>query len=422
MMLMQAAAKQWNVPAAECTAANGVITHTPSGRKTTYGKVAAAAAKIDAADRISSSRTRRTGRSSARASSGSTPPTRCTGKQIYGIDVKLPGMVNAAIGDCPVFGGKLKSFDAAKVDRHARRQEGGAGRRQRASRWSPTPGGTPRPRSRRCPIVWDEGAERQGVQRHRSRNCSRTASMPSRPIVGNKGGDARRRSPARPRRSRRSTAIPISTTSPWSRRTPPRSTRPTNARSGSDAERRAGAGGGLRGVRHAGRQMRVYKTFLGGGFGRRGLGRLRAPGRAHRQGDARHAGEADLVARRGHDARLVSSDHAVQDDRPASTTRGNLTALHMRISGQSILATVAPERMQNGMDPATFAGFYKGGREGAFGYDDAEYPDRPCDAQSACAAGLLARRQHQPQRHLHRKLHGRAGEGGRPIRWSSAAS
>jgi isoquinoline 1-oxidoreductase beta subunit len=47
----------------------------------------------------------------------------------------------------------------------------------------------------------------------------------------------------------------------------------------------------------------------------------------------------------------------------------NLTALHIRISGQSILATVAPGRMQNGMDPATFAGFYKGGAEAAFGYD-----------------------------------------------------
>ena len=46
MMLIAAAAKQWNVPAAECTAANGVITHTPSGRKTTFGKVADAASKI----------------------------------------------------------------------------------------------------------------------------------------------------------------------------------------------------------------------------------------------------------------------------------------------------------------------------------------------------------------------------------------
>jgi len=47
----------------------------------------------------------------------------------------------------------------------------------------------------------------------------------------------------------------------------------------------------------------------------------------------------------------------------------NLTALHIRISGQSILARVLPDRLQNGMDPATFSGFYKGGAEAGFGYD-----------------------------------------------------
>src|SRR5919109_1680684 len=47
MMLVQAAAEGWNVPASECTASNSVITHKPSGRKTTYGKVAEAAAKLE---------------------------------------------------------------------------------------------------------------------------------------------------------------------------------------------------------------------------------------------------------------------------------------------------------------------------------------------------------------------------------------
>src|SRR6201996_7658557 len=45
IMLVQAAANEWNVPASECTVANGVITHTPTGRTTTYGKVAEAAAR-----------------------------------------------------------------------------------------------------------------------------------------------------------------------------------------------------------------------------------------------------------------------------------------------------------------------------------------------------------------------------------------
>src|SRR2546425_6936650 len=47
MMLIQAAANEWKVPAAECSASNGVITHQPSGRTTTFGKVAEAAAKIE---------------------------------------------------------------------------------------------------------------------------------------------------------------------------------------------------------------------------------------------------------------------------------------------------------------------------------------------------------------------------------------
>src|SRR5262249_24143074 len=46
-MLNQAAANEWKVPAAECSASNSVITHTPSGRTTTYGKVAEAAAKVE---------------------------------------------------------------------------------------------------------------------------------------------------------------------------------------------------------------------------------------------------------------------------------------------------------------------------------------------------------------------------------------
>ena len=77
----------------------------------------------------SSSRTRRTGRSPASRSSGSIPRDKVTGKQVYGIDIRLPGMLIATIRDCPVFGGKVKSFDAAKVQSMRGRQEGRAGRR-----------------------------------------------------------------------------------------------------------------------------------------------------------------------------------------------------------------------------------------------------------------------------------------------------
>src|SRR5262245_58212718 len=50
MMLVQAAANQWNVPVAECSAANSVVTHQSSGRKASYGSLAEAAARLPAPD------------------------------------------------------------------------------------------------------------------------------------------------------------------------------------------------------------------------------------------------------------------------------------------------------------------------------------------------------------------------------------
>ena len=116
MMLVQAAANEWKVPASECTAANSVITHTPSGKKTTYGKVVEAAAKLtppaDADVKLKDPKDWKiAGKSVKRLDT----VDKTTGKMIYGIDVKLPGMLNAALKDCPVFGGKLKSYDEAKV-------------------------------------------------------------------------------------------------------------------------------------------------------------------------------------------------------------------------------------------------------------------------------------------------------------------
>src|ERR1700761_155231 len=114
VMLIQAAADQWKVPANECTAANSVITHTPTGRTTTYGKVAEAAAKITPPADVKLKDPKDwkiIGKPLKRLDTAD----KTTGKMMYGIDVKLPGMLNAAIKACPVFGGKVKSFDEAKA-------------------------------------------------------------------------------------------------------------------------------------------------------------------------------------------------------------------------------------------------------------------------------------------------------------------
>ena len=113
-MLVAAAATCWNVRASECTAANSVITHVPSGRTTTFGRVAAEAADMtppaqvrlkDPKDwKLIGTRQRRLD-----------VPDKVTGKPIYAIDVHLPGMLYAAIVQCPVFKGTLRSVDETKL-------------------------------------------------------------------------------------------------------------------------------------------------------------------------------------------------------------------------------------------------------------------------------------------------------------------
>jgi isoquinoline 1-oxidoreductase beta subunit len=113
-MLIAAAAAQWNVPGSECAAADGAITHRPSGRTVTFGAVAAAAATMsppaqvklkDPKDwKLIGTRQRRL-----------EVADKVTGKPIYGIDVRLPNMLYATILQCPVFAGKLGSVDETKL-------------------------------------------------------------------------------------------------------------------------------------------------------------------------------------------------------------------------------------------------------------------------------------------------------------------
>jgi isoquinoline 1-oxidoreductase beta subunit len=112
--LMLAAAKEWGVPVDEVTAKDSVLSHSKSGRSTTYGKVAALAA--------------RTPHPNPEAIALKPPemwtlmgteqknldiPMKVTGETKYAIDVRLPGMKWAAVKSCPVYGGDVKSFDAA---------------------------------------------------------------------------------------------------------------------------------------------------------------------------------------------------------------------------------------------------------------------------------------------------------------------
>ena len=116
MMLLQAAADRWQVPVAEVTVNDGVITHAASKRTTSYGRVAAAASKLTPPDlKAIKLKDPKDWKIAGKPLKRLDTADKLNGSKIYAIDVKLPGMLNAAIKDAPVFGAKVVSFDEAKI-------------------------------------------------------------------------------------------------------------------------------------------------------------------------------------------------------------------------------------------------------------------------------------------------------------------
>ncbi len=217
MMLLQAAADEWKVPVAEVSVANGVITHAGSGRRTTYGKVAAAAAKLTPPDPKSIAlKDPKDWKIAGQPMKRLDTADKLNGSQVYAIDVKLPGMLHAAIKACPVFGGKLASYDEAKIAGRPgvpRRRQGERlhrGRRRRhmvagqvrargAARSSGTRAPGPPSRARRSPNT----SRRDWRRRTATRSGTKATPSP------------RSRAPAR--ESKRSTARRFWPTRRWSR-------------------------------------------------------------------------------------------------------------------------------------------------------------------------------------------------------------
>jgi isoquinoline 1-oxidoreductase beta subunit len=113
-MLLQAAAQQWKMDRSQCRVADGVITNTTNSDRLTFGQVAEAASKLAPPAGVklkTPDQFRFVGKSMKRLDT----PAKVTGRAKFGIDVRVPGMVYAAIARCPVFGGKVVSFDATKA-------------------------------------------------------------------------------------------------------------------------------------------------------------------------------------------------------------------------------------------------------------------------------------------------------------------
>ena len=116
IMLLQAAANEWKVPVSELTVRNGVISHAASSRTISYGKVAAAAAKLDAPDAKGIKlKDPKSWTIAGKPVKRLDTADKLNGSKVYAIDVNLPGMLCAAVKDCPVYGGKLKSYDESKI-------------------------------------------------------------------------------------------------------------------------------------------------------------------------------------------------------------------------------------------------------------------------------------------------------------------
>jgi isoquinoline 1-oxidoreductase beta subunit len=116
MMLLQAAADQWKVPVGELAVSDGIISHAATKRTIGYGKVAAAAAKVPAPDPKSITlKDPRTWKIAGKPIKRLDTAEKLNGSKMFVIDIKMPGMLCAAIRDCPVFGGKVKSYDESKI-------------------------------------------------------------------------------------------------------------------------------------------------------------------------------------------------------------------------------------------------------------------------------------------------------------------
>ncbi|HTD90402.1 MAG TPA: molybdopterin cofactor-binding domain-containing protein, partial [Burkholderiales bacterium] len=366
VMLIQAAADAWKVPATECSAANSVITHKASGRTTTYGKVAEAAARITPPKDVplkDPKDWKLIGKPVKRLDT----MDKLTGKQVYGFDLKLPGMLNAAIMECPVFGGKIKSFDAAKVS--SRKgvkkvvQVGDTAVAVIADTWWQA-----KTALDALPIVWDEGPNAK-VSSASIAEMLKAGLDAEQAFVGNQTGDAKAALSGAAKKVEAVYAYPFLNHAPMepmnatARYTPDKCEVWVPTQNGEAAFAATLAASGL-----PADKCEVYKLLLGGGFGRRGAFHDYVA-QAVRIAKEMPGVPVKLLWSREEDMRQGRFHPITQCKLVGGLdASNNLTALHMRISGQSILTAVRPEALVKGMDPAVFQGLVPSG-EFEYGYD-----------------------------------------------------
>jgi isoquinoline 1-oxidoreductase beta subunit len=368
IMLIQAAANEWKVAASECSAANSIITHGPSGLTVSFGKVAEAAAKVTPPDpKDIKLKDPKDWKIAGKGVKRLDTYDKLIGKQVYGLDIKMPGMLVATIKDSPVNGGKIKSFEAAKVAGMPGVkkvvQVGETGVAVIADTFWHA-----KTAIDALPIVWDPG-ESAKVSSATIAEFVRTGLDADQAYVGNKAGDAPATIAGAARKIESVYSYPFQNHATME---------PMNATARYTADRCEVWGPSQNGeaalaaiIESSGlpaEKCDFYKVILGGGFGRRGR--------------TDYVSQAVLIAKQmpGVPIKLIwtreedmthCAFHPVTQCKmtAALDANNNVTALHMRISGQSISASLAPQNLQNGLDPVVFQGLNGGGTEGTFGYN-----------------------------------------------------
>jgi len=369
MMLLQAAADQWNVPVGEVTVANGVITHAASQRSTTYGRVAGAAARLTPPDAKSIQlRDPKQWKIAGRPMKRLDTADKLNGTKIYSIDLKLPGMLHAAVKACPVFGGKLVSYDESKlsgrpgVHRVVKVNDSTVG--VVANTWWRA-----KTALDALPIVWDEGAGATQSSATIAARLKEGLTASGEPLAGWQEGDALKAIEGAAKKVEAVYSTPFlahATMEPMNataKVTPDRVEVwvPTQNAEASLAAATEEAGLPLD-------RGEVYKLDLGGGFGRRG-------------GTQDYTRQAVAIAKQfpGVPVKLIwtrEEDQAHDFYRPISQCKlsagvdesGKLVGLHIRVSGQSINAFLNPQGIKDGKDMRQLQGLSKEPGDAQFGY------------------------------------------------------
>jgi len=358
-MLIEAAAEAWDVPMAECHVSASVITHQPSGRTTTYGKVAAAAAELIPPIEVELKDPKDwqiIGKPVKRLDTAD----KLTGKQTFAADLQLPGMLNASIRACPVFGGKVRSFDDSKVRkmpgvRAVVPVEDYAVAVVADTWWQA------KTALDALPVTWDKGPN-AGLNSASISQMLDEGLSAKQANVGNAAGDVKKALQAAAKTveatyaypyQNHATMEPMNATALWNKE---RCEVWCPTQNGEAALQAAAEVAGLPIT-----QCDVYKINLGGGFGRRGTMQdfvkqavaiaKQMPGTPvkllwTREEDMQHGAYHPITK-----AKMVGG----------LDEKGELTGLHVRISGQSILAALHPSWLQNGVDMVSFQGFLPSG-------------------------------------------------------------